>query len=192
MSWFDDEDDNLIAEGTYPVTLTNATLDETKADPRISVEFTHGNKRKSWLNLTFADTRKKFVNWQLRELGVYDRIKEIAAASGTTPARAALDALGELIGVECEISIEHNEWQGRTYANVKVESCGVQTSFAPPPTAQATAPRPNQAARPATARPAQTTTTTAARPAVKNHAPGATAAPPPSFDQNEELPDFMR
>ena len=187
MSWFDDEDDNLLAEGVYPVILTNATLDETKADPRISIEFTHGNKRKSWLNLTFADTRKKFVNWQLRELGVYDRIKEISTAKGLSPARAALDALGELIGVECEISIEHNEWQGRTYANVKVESCGMQTTFAPPPTAQATAPRPavTQAARPAT--------TQAARPAVKNHAPGATQAPPPpALDANEELPDFMR
>lgn len=187
MSWFDDEDDNLIAEGTYTVTLTNATLDETKADPRISVEFTHGNKRKSWLNLTFADTRKKFVNWQLRELGVYDRIKEIATAQGTTPARAALDALGELIGVECEIIIEHNEWQGKTYANVRVESCGMQTAM--PVTPQPTA----QAARPANARPAQATTTTAARPAVKNHAPGANATPPPpSFNTNEELPDFMR
>lgn len=182
MSWFDDEDDNLIAEGTYPVTLTNATLDETKPDARISVEFTHSNRRKSWLNLTFADTRKKFVNWQLRELGVYDRIKEISSSTGASPARAALDALGEIIGVECEICIEHNEWKGKTYANVRVESCGMQTTMAPPPVAQRAAPRPAQA----------TTAQVAARPAVKNHAPGATQALPPSFDQNEELPDFMR
>lgn len=175
MSWFDEEkEDNLIAEGIYSVTLTNATLDETKDDPRISVEFTHGNKRKNWLNLTFADTRKKFVNWQLRELGVYDRIKEICETTQSTPARAALDALAEIIGVECEISIEHNEWKGKTYANVKVEGVGVS---APP----------RAAPRPATARPAQAGTTTA-RPVVKNHAPQAA----PSFNADEELPDFMR
>ena len=170
-NWFEEEERSpLMPEGIHQVILTNVTLDETRMEPRVSVEFTHQNNRKSWLNLTFAETRKKFVNWQLKELGVFDRVKAIAIAQSFTPARAAMTAIGELIGAQCEICVEHNEWQGKTYANVRVESCGV-------------------AAQPVAQEPKKIV-----RSPLKNHAPVAQAKTqaPPSFNQNDELPDFMR
>jgi len=161
-SWFDDEEETkLLAEGVYTCILSNATLDETKPDARISVEFLHDNKRKSWLNLTFGETRKKFVNWQLRELGVYDRTKEISIAKNQSPARSALEAIGEILGAVCEIVIEHNEWQGKTYANVRVESCNGAIQSSMPKVGS---------------------------PATRAAAPTLGQDAPPSFDSGEELP----
>jgi len=127
MSWFDDDGDKKfeeLKEGFYAATLTNATLDETKEEPRISVEFTLENKRKVWLNLRLSEKQKKFFNWQMRELGVYEHAKELARA-GKPTAHAFIDALAQIIGVTCELEISYRDWQGKRYQSVRVESCGV-------------------------------------------------------------------
>jgi hypothetical protein len=170
LDWFKDDESEKkfedLPEGIYSATLTNATLDETKDEPRLSVEFTLESRRKVWLNLRFSEKQKKFANWQFRELGVYDRAKEIAA-SGKPIAHCFLDAVGEIVGVICEIEVSYRDWQGKRYQSCKVESVGQAAPMATAPVA---------------------------KPAVKNYAPTATqsAPPPPSFNKDEELPDFMR
>lgn len=128
MDFFNDENEDengfqKIPVGTHEVILTNATLDETKPEARISVEFTISDKRKTWLQLRFGEKSKKFLKWQMRELGIYHAAKEKVAA-GQTLARATLDCLGEIMGVACVIEIDYQEWKGRQYANVIVKECG--------------------------------------------------------------------
>lgn len=167
QNWFEDEDEGFeeIPTGTYPATLTNATLDETKEFPRFSIEFTLESKRKAWMNLGMKPTQKKFTNWMLREMNVYDRAKEISVERVMSPAHAILEALGEVIGEKAEIEITYREWQGKRYMGVKVESFG---SFSGTSAGGRTS----------------------AKPPVKTaaQAPARTTSEPPSFDANEEIP----
>jgi len=166
LDWFKDDGDKKfeeLPEGIYPVTITNATLDETKDEPRLSVEFTLASRRKVWLNLRFSETGKKFLNWQMRELGVYDHAKELAIAGKTIP-HAFLDAVAGVIGAECSIEISYRDCQGKRFQNVKMNSMGALTT-------------------------AEKTDYPAANKTIVNHAPTANA---PAFKADEEMPDFMR
>lgn len=124
-NWFDDDNDvyEKTPAGDHMATLTNVTLDETKEFPRLSFEFTLLNKSKSWMNLGFKPTQKKFTNWMLRELGIYEATKELTN-DRRTPAQAALEASRDIIGKTGEIEITYREWQGKQLANVKVNHFG--------------------------------------------------------------------
>lgn len=172
QDWFkDDAADKKfeqLPEGFYSAALSNVTLDETKPEARLSLEFTLATKRKVWMNLKFTETQKKFLLWQMRELGVYDRAKEIAA-QGKPVQHAFLDALGEVIGIVCELEITYREWQGKQYQSCRVDSVGGEV-------------------KPAVSEPA---VKAQAKIAPVNHAPNASVAPP-QMNSNEEIPDFMR
>ena len=176
-NWFDDEDKKFdeLPEGFYPATLTNATLDETKGEPRLSIEFTLNNKRKAWMNLRFKETQKKFFNWQMREMGVYDRAKELVAG-GQQLTHAFLDAIGEVIGGQCDLEVTYSEWQGKRYMQTKIENFSAPGQ--PRSSVQhVTGGKVTQARRPnETTRTPQASTTTPA------------AGAPPGIDTNEELP----
>jgi hypothetical protein len=121
MDWFNtDEEFKNLEPGFYTAKVTNVTLDTTKDAPRITVEFLiPSEKRKTWLHLRMKENSKKFFNWQVSELGAYDRAKELAT-KGKVLHECFFDALVEKMGETYEIEIANNEWQGKTYQNVKV------------------------------------------------------------------------
>jgi len=168
MDWFKDEEKKRedVEAGVYKATLTNATLDETKGAPRLTLEYTLESRRKVWQRVTFNENVKWKLQQEMRALGVYDKAKEIAM-SGKPATHAFLDAVATIIGIECEIAISYREgtgaWAGKQFQDVKVEGCGKTIATSP--------------------------TVTQTNPAVKNHAPTANA---PAFKADEEMPDFMR
>ena len=171
LDWFRDEEKKFedLPEGFYTAALTNATLDETKEEPRFSLEFTLSTRRKVWMNLRMNEKQKKFFNWQMRELGIYERAKELVEA-GKPITHAFIDALAEIIGSQWELEITYRDWQGKRYQSVKID--GRAATVAP--------------AAPVNPRVAQTV-----RSAVKQaQAPqgAAQVAPPPTFNADEELP----
>lgn len=122
MDWFKSEEKKFddIPEGLYTAKLTNATLDETKDEPRFSIEFTLPSNRRAWMNLRMNEKQRKFMNWQMSELGVFDLAKEKATA-GMPVAHAFLDALGTKIGKSYDIEITYRDWQGKKFMSVRVD-----------------------------------------------------------------------
>jgi hypothetical protein len=123
MGIYDQTDYAPIEAGVYCAKLDNCTLDETKADPKISVTYKLNNGRTTWQNFTFKDTTVKWLSWQLGVTGAWARSKEICKDpdSFKEVARACLTALGEKIGTYYEVEITHREYNGKTYTDLKLE-----------------------------------------------------------------------
>lgn len=157
------QDEPTIAPaGTYAVKLENVTLDETKADPKLSVRYKLSNGQTMWQNFTFKSTTKKWISWQVGVIGVWSKATEGLQdpEAYQAIARATLDAIGTKIGAYYKAEVTHREYNGKTYADLKLEeeiSASDAAKLGKTPTAQHTTPAPKQTA-------------------------------PPSADMNEELP----
>ncbi len=123
MGIFDQTDYAPIEAGIYAAKLDNATLDETKADPKISVTYKLSNGRTTWQNFTFKSTTVKWLAWQLGVIGAWQIAKEKCTdqESFSAVARACLDALGTKIGTYYEAEVTHREYNGKTYTDLKLE-----------------------------------------------------------------------
>lgn len=124
MGFFDNDTNyELVNPGVYVATLDNATLDETKDVPKLSLTYSLNNKRKIWQNFTVNEKSAIWLSWQLGIIGSWQEAKETCKddQSSSLVARACLDSLGKKLGTKFEMTVEHNEYNGKTYANGKLE-----------------------------------------------------------------------
>jgi len=122
MGIFDTDDYEVVPEGNYAAKLEDCSLDETKADPKISVTYKLNNGRTMWQNFTFKDTTVKWLAWQLGVIGAWQLAKKSCTddENYAAVARACLDALGPSIGKYFEAEVAHREYNGKTYADLKL------------------------------------------------------------------------
>lgn len=121
--WDDDSEPEykIISEGDYIVQLDDLDLDETKIDPKIKLEFRIADNsqfkgRKVWKSLLFKDTTRKFTRWQLDVMDGMDQEKK--PSTYQEAARQSLEILGKRIGNQYLATISHNEYNGKTYADL--------------------------------------------------------------------------
>jgi len=148
MGFFDD-DYEVTPTGIYAAKLENCTLDETKADPKISVTYKLHSGKVVWQNFTFKETTKKWLAWQLGVIGAWGIARDTCtdAENQSSVARACLDAIGKKIGSYYEGEITHREYNGKTYTDFKLDremtaqeakaftaSVKTESKMPPPPT----------------------------------------------------------
>lgn len=123
--WDDDDKAAEIKEGQHVGKIENVSLDETKDDPKILIRFRiqegEAKGEALFLNLTFKDTTRKFVRWQMEKLGIFGSVEDAKDYNDT--ARKALDVLGKIEQSEqlYLLNVTDRQWQGRIYKNVVVE-----------------------------------------------------------------------
>jgi hypothetical protein len=127
----DGKDYDLIEPGVYVCKLTNSTLDTTTSgeeeDPHVlKVEYTVQSgkfeRRKLWQNFRFNEKSLKWIRWQLGVMGVWEFLKG-ASDSKDAAMKAAenIFKLVEMDNVFFSIEVSHNEYNGKTYTNAKLE-----------------------------------------------------------------------
>jgi hypothetical protein len=124
MGFFDtDTEFEITPVGTYAVKLEDVSLDETKADPKISVRYKLSTGKTMWQNFTFKDTTKKWISWQIGVIGAWETAKTTCtdANNYSLVARACLDAIGKKVGSYYKAEVTHREYNNKTYADLKLE-----------------------------------------------------------------------
>jgi hypothetical protein len=121
---FFDEDKELPDKGFYKATLEDVSIDETKDVPRVSVRYELSTGDKVWQNFIFKDTTRRFVSWQMSQLGAWADAKSICKNPDNLSdvARSCMEAISKKIGYIYELDLSHREYNGRVSADVKVLS----------------------------------------------------------------------
>jgi hypothetical protein len=127
MGFFDEERET-VTEGIYAARLEDCSLDETKEFPRLSVRYKLHSGQTMWQNFTFKDTTKKWISWQIGTIGAWNKAKESCKNQDDLKevARACLTAIGEFVGSYYDSEVTHREYNGKTYADLKLNQAITQ------------------------------------------------------------------
>ena len=139
MSFFDSEQKNEfepIPEGNYQAVIFNVDCDLTKNPPTVSVQYKLENNRRVFQNFRFDDKGKKWIVWQMGELGLNEAAKRLlphpTQATPHDAAKSYVEAARQVLNKVVGIEITHREYNGKKYESVKIiDGLGATTTPTP-------------------------------------------------------------
>jgi hypothetical protein len=118
-----------VKPGTYKAVINDVTSKEYKGDQTLSLQYKLENNRRLFQNFKFNDTGKKWLTWQLGDLGVLSEAKKTAKENETieqTVRNIHNTIAKSYIGKVVTIEVTHSDWTNpttkvkKTYENIKI------------------------------------------------------------------------
>lgn len=121
MSWFEQEK-NLIEEGEHSAVIFDVHLDRLNDPWRLSIQYKLENNQRIFQNFKFDEKGKKWLTWQMSQLCLNERAKELCEDQTEIEAIALayFAAAEEIKGTWVDLDVKHSEYNGKTYANASV------------------------------------------------------------------------
>lgn len=120
---------SLIKPGMYSATIFDVTTKERDGVQTMSVQYKLENNRRLFQNFKFNESGRKWISWQLGELGVLVKAKETAKPNETieqTARNIHNTMVNFFVGKPCKLEVDHKEWtnpktkEKKVYENAKV------------------------------------------------------------------------
>lgn len=130
----------LVKPGIYKAVINDVASKEFSGDQTLSLQYKLENNRRLFQNFKFNEKGKKWLTWQLGDLGVLSEAKKTAKENETTEqtVRNIHNTIAKsYIGKVVTIEVTHSEWTNpttkvkKTYENVKVLPANEQGAPAP-------------------------------------------------------------
>lgn len=119
----------LIKPGTYKATIFDVRSKEVNGEHTLSVQYKLENNRRLFQNFKFTEAGKKWLTWQLGELGVLTKAKETAKPGETieqTVRNVHNTMVNHFVGKTCKLEVTHKDWTNpKTKETKKFENAKV-------------------------------------------------------------------